>query len=79
MTPGLGNRGERSATDDPGGTYDNPPGSLSPGLSPGGGVSWRQSGTADPELVAVVDAWGTLPEAIRAAITAMVRATAGRE
>jgi hypothetical protein len=31
----------------------------------------------DPDLKAVVDAWGQLPEAIRAAITALVRAARG--
>jgi len=29
----------------------------------------------DPDLAAVIDAWGRLPEAVRAAIVAMVRAT----
>jgi len=33
----------------------------------------------DPGLAAVVEAWPDLPEAIRAGILAMVRATSGRD
>ena len=32
---------------------------------------------SDPDLAAIVTAWPTLPEAIRAGIVAMVRATVG--
>jgi len=31
--------------------------------------------TPDPDLVAIVNAWSTLPEAIKAGILAMVHAT----
>ena len=57
----------------------NPP--ISAGkqqISEGG---WRESGTSppspvnsDPELRAVVEAWPTLPDALKAGIVAMVRA-----
>ena len=40
-------------------------------------IATTQSVVADPELAAVVDAWPGLPEAIRAAILAMVKALAG--
>ncbi|NOT02909.1 MAG: hypothetical protein HOP29_20095 [Phycisphaerales bacterium] len=33
--------------------------------------------STDPELAAVVEAWTTLPDAIRAGIVAMVRASGG--
>lgn len=36
-------------------------------------------GDFDPDLVAVVEAWGDLPQAVRAGIVAMVRATRGME
>jgi hypothetical protein len=32
----------------------------------------------DPDLAAVIDAWGRLPEAVRAGIAAMVKAASGR-
>ena len=36
------------------------------------------SAESDPDLAAVVDAWPTLPDAIRAGIGAMVQGAGGR-
>jgi len=40
------------------------------------GSTGPESAAIDPELRAVVDAWPTLPDAIKAGISAMVRAAA---
>ena len=48
--------------------------------APGGaknGALTSTSPTIDPALAALIDAWPTLPEAIRAGILAMVRAAGG--
>jgi hypothetical protein len=50
-------------------------------ISPSGGAETGAPATESPlfapDLMTVVDAWPTLPEAIRAGILAMVRAAAG--
>jgi hypothetical protein len=38
------------------------------------GALGAQNAPSDPDLAAVVDAWPTLPEAVRTAILAMVKA-----
>jgi hypothetical protein len=48
--------------------------------SPGGaksGALTPEKPTIDPALATLIDAWPTLPEAIRAGILAMIRATGG--
>jgi hypothetical protein len=37
---------------------------------------WKRARSTDPDLNAVVDAWYRLPEAVRAGIVAMVKASA---
>jgi hypothetical protein len=43
-----------------------------------GAVSARVA-LSDPDLTAVVNAWPTLPDALKAGILAMIRATGGRK
>jgi hypothetical protein len=51
-------------------TNPTPGGAKSGALNP-------EKPAIDPALAALIDAWPTLPEAIRAGISAMVRATVG--
>jgi hypothetical protein len=41
------------------------------------GALGAQNGLFDPRLASVIEAWPTLPEAIKAGIVAMVRASGG--
>ena len=45
--------------------------------APGGAESGALTPNISPALAALIDAWPTLPEAIRAGILAMVRAAGG--
>jgi hypothetical protein len=54
------------------GNTANPP----PGSAKSGAVN-AQTQPIDPALAALIDAWPTLPEPIRAGILAMVRAAGG--
>ena len=38
-----------------------------------------ESRSEDPELGTIIDAWPTLPDALKAGILAMIRATGGRK
>ncbi len=47
-----------------------------PGGAKSGALTLKES-AIDPSLAALIDAWPTLPDAIRAGILAMVRAASG--
>ena len=47
-----------------------------PGSAESGALN-RTKPNIDPALAAIIDAWPTLPEAIRAGILAMIRAAGG--
>ena len=74
--PGLQNRGDDSVSHNPSIQLRKPPLSLA---AQGKREDRNQpplDAPKDPELAAVVEAWPDLPEALRAGILAMVKATA---
>lgn len=64
-------RGVALIADSPGNTHVPQPGGAE------SGALGAREAPSDPELAAVVDAWPTLAEPIRAGILAMVRAAGG--
>jgi hypothetical protein len=64
---------------DPLGDSNDPPQVLAGNnLCPGEGLLAAKSGAVDADLARVVNAWHTLPDAVKAGIVAMVKAAAGR-
>ena len=66
-TSGLKGRCTKSGSDDEASTYDDPTNRL--------GVLLGVLAELEPELAVVMQAWPTLPEAIRSGILAMVQAS----
>ena len=72
MTCGLGNRESSELSDDTGNTYDNRQEELGVLL----GAFAAEIASAAPDLSAVLSAWASLPDALKAGIIAMVKAAA---
>lgn len=70
--------GSKSGNSGPRSGDSEPPASQPPALAPTTAPVAPQTpaNPADPELAVLVEAWPTLPQAIRAGILAMVRAAA---